>query len=99
MLLQEIVLIIYAPEFTAEDVQKLERLISKHHRLCKKLKIKLTPKSHFLIHYPNIIRKIGPLKSILTRKFEAKHQENKISCSSCVFDIVEAAIASKLPIS
>ena len=34
----------------------------------------MTPKFHFLIHYPKLIAQYGPLKYIWYMRFEAKHQ-------------------------
>ena len=35
---------------------------------------KITPTFHYIIHYPSIIRKLGPLRSLWCMRFEAKHQ-------------------------
>ncbi|KAL4712448.1 hypothetical protein ACJJTC_007464 [Scirpophaga incertulas] len=43
---------------------------------------KLKPKNHFLIHYPNVIKKIGPPILISAFKYEAKHKELKQVCQS-----------------
>lgn len=37
----------------------------------------LIPKHHFILHYPNVIRKLGPLKKLWTMRFEAKHKALK----------------------
>ena len=34
----------------------------------------LTPKQHFLTHYPSLFRKFGPLYAYNTLRYEAKHQ-------------------------
>jgi hypothetical protein len=34
---------------------------------------KLTPKQHFLTHYPSVIRKCGPARNYSTIRFESKH--------------------------
>ncbi|XP_065675481.1 uncharacterized protein LOC136091702 [Hydra vulgaris] len=35
---------------------------------------KLTPKLHFLLHYPRLIKDYGPLRYLWCMRFEAKHQ-------------------------
>jgi len=35
--------------------------------------IKMTPKMHFLVHYPRYLQLIGPLTSVWTMRFEGKH--------------------------
>ncbi|KAL1448461.1 hypothetical protein WDU94_000542 [Cyamophila willieti] len=39
----------------------------------------LTPKFHFLIHYPRIMGLFGPLTQLWTMRFEAKHRVSKIA--------------------
>lgn len=45
----------------------------------------LKRKHHFLLHYPNLILKLGPLAHISSMRYEAKHREFKqyahVSCS------------------
>lgn len=41
-------------------------------------KRKLTPKFHFLVHYPTIMKMSGPLRNLWCFKFENKHKEFKI---------------------
>lgn len=67
-----------APIATIESCTLLEKLISEHHELYLSLfKEKLKPKHHFLIHYPRIILRMGPLKKLSCMRFEAKHKELK----------------------
>lgn len=35
---------------------------------------RLKPKHHFILHYPQLIRKFGPLRHLWTLRFESKHQ-------------------------
>jgi hypothetical protein len=59
--------------------------------------IKLTPKCHFLTHYPNVMKDIGPLPHVSAIRFESFHRIfkatlNTISCrknllKSCSFKV------------
>ncbi|CAH1107358.1 unnamed protein product [Psylliodes chrysocephalus] len=62
--------------------QQLSKLIEKHHLLFLKLfPLHLTPKYHFLTHYPFIIKKIGPLTKIMTLRYESKHRQSKLAAN------------------
>lgn len=43
----------------------------------------ITPKCHYMIHYPRLITMHGPLHSLWCMRFEAKHQYLKNVASSC----------------
>lgn len=78
MILREIICIIETSILTRETCELLGTLISEHHKLYLDLfKEKLKPKHHYLIHYPRIIMKMGPLKYLSCIRFEAKHKEIK----------------------
>ena len=74
--LVEIVEIVLLPEFDDEILDRLEKLIKKHHKLyVEKCKFgHLTPKLHFLIHYVRVIRKLGPPVHYMAMRGESKHQ-------------------------
>lgn len=59
----------------------LEILIEEHHNLYINLFGDLKPKHHFLVHYPNLMRKIGPLKYVSSMRYEARHRQLKINAS------------------
>lgn len=40
----------------------------------------LRPKHHYFSHYPDLLRKLGPLKHLWTMSFEQKHQYFKACC-------------------
>ncbi|XP_026688324.1 uncharacterized protein LOC113472738 [Diaphorina citri] len=46
---------------------------------CRLTKSPLKPKFHFLLHYSNMLKKLGPLSSYWTMRFEGKHRPLKIS--------------------
>lgn len=63
------------PSFNDQKLEELENTITKHHKLYLKIfKETLIPKHHFILHYPSVIRKLGPLKKLWTMRFEAKHK-------------------------
>lgn len=72
-LLLEIMNICFAPIIPVKMTYVLENLIFKHHSLVKKYNGKIIPKHHIMIHYPNAIRKMGPLIYLWSMRFEAKH--------------------------
>lgn len=77
-ILREIICIIMEPTSTKDTCKLLENLIAEHHQLYLNLfKEPLKPKHHYLIHYPQIIIKMGPLKNLSCARFEAKHKEIK----------------------
>ena len=75
MILKDITELVVAPIHTEESICYLDTLISEHrHRLLEVFPDqKLIPKHHFLEHYPDLIRGYGPLVSLWTMRFEAKH--------------------------
>lgn len=44
---------------------------------CQLSDTRLKPKFHFLTHYPEMLKKFGPLTQIWTMRFEAKHRVSK----------------------
>lgn len=78
LLLREIVEIVMNPSITKTMTQLLETLLEEHHSLYMKIFAEpLKPKHHFLIHYPRLMRRLGPLKLLSCFRFEAKHKELK----------------------
>lgn len=77
LLIQQILQFFYASKLIEQHLDNLQHFISQHHLLFKKSFKDLKPKHHYLIGYPNVMRKLGPMKSVTTRKFEYKHKESK----------------------
>lgn len=78
MILKEINDIITLTQISSNTLQYLTYLISEHHDMYLSLfNLSLKPKHHFLLHYPDIIKKIGPLMHLSCMRFEAKHKELK----------------------
>lgn len=65
-------------EFNANGLEIMTLKIKQHHSYYVKLfGNTLKPKFHFILHYPIIIKRIGPLKQIWCFRFESKHRELK----------------------
>lgn len=73
--LKDIVELVVAPIHSAESLGYLESKISEHRKLYQEVfpGQNLSPKHHFLEHYPELIRCYGPLVALWTMRFEAKH--------------------------
>lgn len=71
----QIMQILYSKEIPEHDVNRLENLIDFHMRKVKELfGVKFIPKYHFLLHYPNVIRKMGPPSTMWMMRYESKHR-------------------------
>lgn len=76
--LLQILQIVYSAVITEEDIENLTRLISvfllqyRKHTTAKKFKM------HVLIHLPNTIREMGPVKYMTMSRAESKHRELKV---------------------
>lgn len=67
---------IFCPEITTEETFFLKHLIKEHHEYFLELfpDRTLKPKHHFMTHYPQQMRLLGPLVHFWTMRFEAKHR-------------------------
>lgn len=63
----------------------MKHLIEEHHQLFENLypQNDLIPKHHFMIHYPESIRQIGPLVHVWSMRYEAKHNFFKSLVKKC----------------
>lgn len=67
--------IVYSYEICDEDIDRLALHIETHcTNLIDTFKVQLLPKHHNALHYPNAIRKTGPLILSWMMRFEAKHK-------------------------
>lgn len=73
--LKDITELVTAPVHSVESIAYLECKISEHRKRYQELfpDKRLLPKHHFLEHYPEMIKCFGPLVSLWTMRFEAKH--------------------------
>ncbi len=76
ILLLECMDFIFSPEVTEDETFFLKQLIKDHHNyfLTMYPTRTLKPKHHFMTHYPQQIRQLGPLINYWTMRFEAKHR-------------------------
>lgn len=76
--LLQIMQIVFSRKICESDVNCLRLLITQHlNSMMQVFNIKLTPKQHFLIHYPEIIRLMGPVAHMSTMRYESKHTQLK----------------------
>lgn len=67
--------IIYSSCIRDSDIIRLQNCLQRHlSYLTDDVGVKLTPKHHFTTHYPNLIKKIGPLIHTWMMRFESKHK-------------------------
>jgi len=73
--LKDISELVVAPVHSQESIAYLECKISEHRQRYQELfpDQRLLPKHHFLEHYPEMTKCVGPLVSLWTMRFEAKH--------------------------
>ena len=76
MLLKDIVELAVAPTHTEETLNFFDCKITDHRRLLKFTfpDFRLRPKHHYVEHYPQLVRKFGPLTEVWTMRFEGKHK-------------------------
>ena len=76
MLLKDIIELSMAPMHTEETLQFLDCKIAEHRQLLQSTfpDFRLKPKHHYLEHYPQLVRKFGPLCDVWTMRFEGKHK-------------------------
>lgn len=72
--LLKIVQIAYSAEINEPELKLLELQVEIHlESLKKSFSIDLLPKHHFLTHYANMIREMGPILHLSSMKYETKH--------------------------
>lgn len=77
--LLEITEILIATEISIAKIDKLKLLLENHLKFYLSLfpGKTLKPKHHLLLHYPDVIRKTGPVSKTHCLRFEAKHRDLK----------------------
>lgn len=75
---REIGEILLSHSIPKHKLEYLSYLIHEHHQLFRQLAPgSMTPKFHYLVHYPHLISKFGPPVRYWTMRFEGKHQQHK----------------------
>lgn len=78
ILLRKILSITLQHSVTESTADLLENLINEHHMLYIDLFGEtLKPKHHLMLHYPRIMKIVGPLHSLWSMRFEGKHRISK----------------------
>lgn len=78
LLIYDITEILTSASIQARTLDYLRELITEHHSLYLKLsESHLKPKYHFLIHYAEVILKIGPPVLLSCMRYEGKHADFK----------------------
>lgn len=72
--LLQILQILYSTSIRQCDVDRLRILLREHLSFLVDNGAVLTPKHHMTTHYPNLIKKIGPLIHSWMMRFESKHK-------------------------
>lgn len=74
LLIIKIVKISLSPRISKNMLLELQNSIKTHHELLLlEYNLNLTPKDHFLIHYPLIIKRMGPPRTFWTTRYESKN--------------------------
>ncbi|KAJ1521727.1 hypothetical protein ONE63_003368 [Megalurothrips usitatus] len=82
LLLHDILDIIMCPVVEPGIDIHLSTLISEHHRYVN-LFGDLKPKHHFMLHYPHMLKRNGPLSSLLALTSERTHPIGKMYAKAC----------------
>lgn len=95
--LSRIVRTVNSKRITEEDLQELEKDVATFLADYKPIfKDVITIKSHLLLHYPNIIREMGPIAHMSSIRMESKHKSLKdLQKPSANFKNVSFSIATK----
>ena len=74
LLLLQIMQIVFSPVVTSAMLAELKELITAHHSLYLEcFRSHLLPKHHLMLHYPLVLKLMGPLIFLWTLRFEVKH--------------------------
>ncbi|XP_022111534.1 uncharacterized protein LOC110990748 isoform X2 [Acanthaster planci] len=97
LLLLDIYKIVMARSISRSATYFLKHLIHDHHELFRQVHQRnLTPKQHFMLHYPRAIRYLGPLVQYSSMRFEAKHRQFKKWANACNnFKNIAKTVATK----
>lgn len=67
--------IVFSEQISENDIKRLEAVTESHLKLIIGLfSCNLIPKHHLMLHYPRVIRSMGPLVHLWSMRFESKHK-------------------------
>lgn len=70
-------------QYSEELIRAMEQTIQDHHRMYRAIfKENFTIKFHLMLHYGHTVELVGPLRHMMSFKFESKHQELKSYANS-----------------
>lgn len=96
LLLRDIIDLVFSDVCSLGSSIYLKCKIEDHHSLFRAVfpEKNLIPKHHMLVHYPQVMRKVGPLSRCSSMRFEAKHNESKRLCGivCCFKDICRTVV-------
>lgn len=95
LVIREMLELLLSRSFTKDNLEKLGILIKKHNGLFIELfNESLKPKHHIILHYPEIISQVGPLRNIWCMRFEAYHKNLKstVSATTCRKNLLKTLI-------
>lgn len=73
--LTEILKIVYSTKISQDNLINLNRYVTKFLKIWTiELNLHIKPKMHFMLHYAEIIEKLGPLALMETSSYERKHR-------------------------
>ena len=93
--LRRILSLLLSKHFDTECLDYLENLISEYHELYLKMFGSLKPKHHFMLHYPLVIKIMGPLVHLQAVRGQSKHREGKSTSNSVATQDICKTIAIK----
>jgi len=99
--LRDIIDFTFSASMSEAGIEHLRCRIEDHHALYMQISgDTLKPKFHHLLHYPDIIREIGPLKQFWVMRFEAKHRfAKRIANNICNFRNICKSVAERYQLS
>ena len=97
LLCREIADIIFSPTVQVPRIHFLGTLIGDFLELFQELyPEKITPKFHYLVHYPTLLLKFGPLRAFSCMRFEGKHQYfQRVASVNCNFKNICQSLAKR----
>jgi len=80
----EVMMYVFSRCISRTDLDYFEQKITSLHQYLRDefSEVKITPKFHYMLHYPSMMARYGPLREVWCLRYEAKHQYFKSLASS-----------------